>query len=56
MDVSNEHLRHLLERTDEAFRALMEEPSSDDLNDAYEQAKEELDHYVTTIKASLSDP
>ena len=42
MDVSNEHLKLLIERTDQAFQALLKEPDSDELSDAYELARGDL--------------
>ena len=54
MDVSNEHLKSLLEKTDLAFQALLREPSSDELNNAYEAAKDELNRYITSMRHNLS--
>ena len=50
MDVNNTHLRKLIDKTDEAFKSLLKNPASDDLNSAYENAKTELDNYVSSIK------
>ncbi|QPG06207.1 hypothetical protein IT774_03060 [Salinimonas marina] len=54
MDVSNERLKHLLARTDEAFQALLKEPDSIALNEAYETAKAELDEYISSLREALS--
>jgi len=50
MDVNNAHLRSLIDRTDEAFKQLLKEPASNDLNNAYELAKTELDQYISELK------
>ena len=50
MDVNNTHLRKLIDKTDEAFKSLLKNPASDDLNSAYENAKTELDNNVSSIK------
>ena len=54
MDVSNEHLKALLEKTDLAFQALLREPDSEELNIAYEDAKAELDNYISSVRQRLS--
>lgn len=54
MDVSNEHLKALLEKTDLAFQALLREPDSEELNLAYEDAKTELDNYISSVRQRLS--
>lgn len=54
MDVSNERLKLLLARTDEAFQALLKEPDSIELNSAYDAAKAELDDYIGRLRAALS--
>lgn len=54
MDVSNEHLKYLLEQTDIAFNALRQQPESAELSSAYEQARLELDNYVATMRNTLS--
>lgn len=54
MDVSNEHLKSLLEKTDQAFQALLKEPNSDELNDAYEAARAELSTYISSMRHNLS--
>ncbi|QJR80123.1 hypothetical protein CA267_004685 [Alteromonas pelagimontana] len=54
MDVNNQHLKTLLERTDTAFRELLKEPDSYDLNIAYEKAKEELDSYIVSLRQTLA--
>ncbi len=54
MDVSNEHLKLLIEKTDEAFQALLREPDSDELSNAYEAARVELNSYVSSVRHNLS--
>lgn len=53
MEDSNLHLKMLLSNTDMAFKALMREPGSEALNNAYEKAKEELDDYMVSLRHSL---
>ena len=55
MDVNNARLRCLLNRTDEAFKQLLNQPESNELNNAYESAKSELDQYVNQLKVQVSD-
>lgn len=50
MDVNNTHLKRLIDKTDDAFKRLMREPSSHDLNDAYEEAKDELNRYLVSVR------
>ena len=54
MDVSNEHLKLLIERTDQAFQALLKEPDSDELSNAYELARGELNNYVSSVRHNMS--
>ncbi|MCW8091718.1 hypothetical protein [Alteromonas sp. ASW11-130] len=54
MDVQNEQLKCLLERTDSAFKALMQEPGSIERNTDYEKAKQELDSYVASLRSTLA--
>ncbi|MCW8107492.1 hypothetical protein OPS25_03110 [Alteromonas ponticola] len=54
MDVQNEHLKSLLDRTDLAFKALMQEPSSIERNSNYEDAKRELDSFVARLRSILA--
>ena len=55
MEDSNQHLKTLLQNTDNAFKALMREPDSIALNQAYDDAKAELDTYMVSLKhTSLS--
>lgn len=54
MDVSNDHLKYLFERTDVAFKALLREPDSAELNQAYESAKNELDSYIAVVRHSMT--
>lgn len=53
MDINNQLLRNLLTKTDDAFNALMEEPGSSQLQSAYDDAKHELDNYITKFKTQL---
>lgn len=53
MDVQNKHLEALLSKTDEAFKELMKNPDSSELNNAYESAKTELDLYLTDMRNQL---
>ena len=54
MDDSNQHLKDLLSQTDLAFKALMRQPSSSELSNAYESAKAELDAYMKSLRNTLS--
>ncbi|GGW92981.1 hypothetical protein [Alteromonas halophila] len=54
MDVSNQHLKELLEKTDNAFKALMQAPDSTELNQAYDRAKLDLDSYVSSLRHTLN--
>ncbi|WJG08922.1 hypothetical protein [Aliiglaciecola sp. LCG003] len=53
MDVSNRELTKLLDKTDQAFKQLMQEPGSIALNSAYESAKQELDFYLCNMREDL---
>lgn len=53
MDVENKQLESLLNKTDEAFKRLLQNPASDELNSAYESAKSELDHYLSDMRNQL---
>lgn len=53
MDINNAHLKSLMERTDLAFKALMHDPQSAQLNQEYEAAKQELDHYLSDMRQDL---
>jgi hypothetical protein len=53
MDVNNRELEALLNKTDRAFKDLLEDPNNEILNQAYDSAKHELDHYLMTMKESL---
>lgn len=53
MDVNNQLLKELLHKTDIAFRALMDEPGSAELQSAYDEAKMELDRYVVKFREKL---
>ena len=54
MDDSNQHLKDLLSQTDLAFKALMRQPSSSELTNAYDNAKAELDAYMKSLRNTLS--
>ena len=54
MDVTNQRLKVLLAKTDEAFRQLMKDPDSIELSQAYEAAKSELSHHISVMRESLS--
>tara|TARA_B100002049_G_C16024190_1_gene351634 strand:+ start:869 stop:1039 length:171 start_codon:yes stop_codon:yes gene_type:complete len=54
MDVNNHRLKLLLERTDITFKALLKEPDSIELSDAYERAKQELDTFISAMRSTLS--
>lgn len=53
MDVNNQHLSKLLDKTDIAFKRLMQNPESPEFSDAYEHAKSDLDHYLTALRVQL---
>ncbi|CAD5261350.1 conserved hypothetical protein [Alteromonas sp. 38] len=54
MDDSNQHLKDLLSQTDLAFKALMRQPGSSELSNAYDNAKAELDAYMKSLRNTLS--
>ncbi len=51
MDVNNAHLKHLLDQADAAFKALMQEPNSSRLSNAYEYARKQLNDYLNGVKS-----
>ncbi|WP_026375929.1 hypothetical protein [Aestuariibacter salexigens] len=53
MDDNNQRLRALIAHTDETFRLLSEEPESSERHQAYEEAKQALEHYVSELRESL---
>ncbi|TPV56891.1 hypothetical protein FJ444_14130 [Aestuariibacter sp. GS-14] len=53
MDVNNQLLKELLHKTDIAFEALREDPGSEECQLAYDEAKQALDSYITTVKELL---
>ncbi|HBY39919.1 MAG TPA: hypothetical protein DEH24_10905 [Alteromonas sp.] len=53
MDVNNQLLKELLHKTDIAFEALRADPASEELQMAYDEAKQALDNYVTSAKEHL---
>lgn len=55
MDVNNEQLKMLINETDKAFKLLLRDPDSIDLNDKYEQAKRELNEYVVCLRKRLGE-
>ena len=55
MDVNNSHLKRLIDKTDDAFKNLLREPQSSDLNQAYEAAKNELDRYLVSVRAQVNE-
>lgn len=54
MDVENKQLEALLDKTDRAFKDLLEQPDSHELNCAYEDAKNELSEYLHNIRSNLN--
>jgi len=54
IDISNQHLKVLLHKTDIAFQALMQHPEATELSDAYDKAKADLDAYTTSMKQAVS--
>lgn len=50
MDVENKKLEVLLDQTDQAFKRLLDDPSSGELNHAYENAKSALDDYLLNMR------
>lgn len=53
MDLENRELDVLMAKTDLAFKQVMKNPNSCELNDAYESAKHALDDYLANMKDSL---
>ncbi|GAB5381460.1 hypothetical protein [Aliiglaciecola sp. M165] len=53
MDVNNQQLSKLLDKTDVAFKQLMQNPGSAEFNDAYEHAKQDLDVYLSELREQL---
>ena len=53
MDIENKTLDALLEKTDVAFKALLTDPDSEVLNEAYEEAKCELESFLVDMRRSL---
>jgi hypothetical protein len=56
MDVNNSHLKYLLDKTDSAFTALKNDPDNSELYQYYEQAQQELNHYIAVVKGKLLPP
>ena len=55
MDVNNKHLTNLLDKTDCAFKQLLENPNSAELTESYEHAKQELDFYLHSLKYEIEN-
>ena len=53
MDVGNKQLEALLDKTDRAFKRLLEQPDSVELEAAYESAKDELSHFIRDMRNGL---
>lgn len=53
MDVSNKTLETLLDKTDRAFKRLLEQPESTELNNAYEHAKLELNSFLRAMREDM---
>ena len=53
MDDDKKRLTSLLEKTDCAFKQLLENPESQQLHQLYEQAKSDLDCYLHSFKEDL---
>ena len=53
MDDGKDKLRSLFRKVDDAFQELMSQPSSRDYNEAYQDARQELDQYLRSLKGSL---
>ncbi|WP_199271647.1 hypothetical protein [Paraglaciecola sp. L3A3] len=54
MDIDQKQLKSLLRKTDRTFEEYKLHPSSDSYAEAYEQAKNELDHYLAEVRKSIS--
>ena len=55
MDVEHKTLDTLLKKTDGAFKALLQDPDSAELNSAYEEAKDELNNYLNNMRTSMRE-
>lgn len=53
MDVINHELTALLDKTDRAFKQLLDNPDSEELTCAYESAKQELDFFLISMRDNL---
>ncbi|GAA0859658.1 hypothetical protein [Aliiglaciecola litoralis] len=53
MDANNTQLTELLDRTDSAFKQLMQDPNSSECSHAYENAKQELDYFLFNMRDEL---
>lgn len=53
MDVNNRHLEALLNNTDYAFKQLLANPQCSELQNAYDEAKQALDFYLTHMRDDL---
>lgn len=53
MDVNNQQLNRLLDKTDVAFKKLLQNPGSTEFNDEYEHARQDLDIYLNELREQL---
>ncbi|MCV2883733.1 hypothetical protein OE749_03325 [Aestuariibacter sp. AA17] len=53
MDVEHKTLDMLLKKTDMAFKELLKNPDSPELNQAYESAKNELNSHLQEMRTSM---
>ena len=53
MDAGNKQLEALLDKTDQAFKQLLEQPDSTELESAYEDAKNELSDFLHNMRSGL---
>ena len=53
MDVNQQHLKYLTDKTNSAFEQYKLHPASEDHAQAYEDAKFALDQYMLEIRLSL---
>ena len=53
MDANNRHFTELLDKTDSAFKRLLDNPGSPEFTNAYENAKQELDFYISHMGDQL---
>ena len=53
MEAGNKELEALLDKTDRAFKQLLEQPDSTELESAYETAKNELSDFLHVMRNGL---